>query len=103
MAELTKEYFDQQLNGLVTKTDLETAFETAFDKQAVFINNAFQANQDYMDRQFATKLDIESVKDELKTDISRVEAKVDKALHTEYVNLEVRVKRIERKLELKPL
>ena len=97
MPELTKEYFDQQLKGLVTKADLETAFETslevAFDKQAVLINNAFQAHSDHFDEQI----------DGVKTDIQWVETKVDKALHTEYVNLEVRVKRIERKLELKPL
>ena len=88
MPELTKEHFDQQLKGLVTQTDLKAAFETAFDKQAVLINNAFQTHSDHFDEQINA----------VRTDIQRVETKVDKALHTEYVNLEVRVKRLEQKI-----
>ena len=78
--------------------------EKAFDKQAVLINNAFEDQKNYIDQQ-AHKVGgrIDLLQDELKTDIHRVEAKVDKALYSEYVNLETRVKRVEHKLGLKPI
>ena len=89
--------------------DIEKVVNGAFDKQAILINNAFQDQKDHFDKQ-TTGLDkgldglnkkIDDVKDELKTDIQRIEIKVDKALHTEYFNLEVRVKRLERHTGLK--
>lgn len=68
--------------------------DEGFEKQAVLINHAFQAHSDHLD----TKLD--NLKDELKTDIGRVEAKVDRALYTDLTHLEARVKRLERKTGL---
>ncbi|MBI2356069.1 MAG: hypothetical protein HYV13_02600 [Candidatus Doudnabacteria bacterium] len=62
---------------------------------AVMIKNGFD--------NAASRQDLVDLKDELKTDISRIESEVDKALHVEYVSLEVRVKRIENKLGLKPV
>lgn len=56
MKELTKEHFDKQLQNLVTKTVLEEAFE----KQAILINRAFQAQQDYFDKR------LDAIENELK-------------------------------------
>ncbi|OGE80754.1 MAG: hypothetical protein A3E98_02645 [Candidatus Doudnabacteria bacterium RIFCSPHIGHO2_12_FULL_48_11] len=69
------------------------AKEVTNEDLAVMIKNRFDAAAG----------DLSDLKDELKTDISRIEAKVDKALHVEYVSLEVRVKRLEQKVGLKPL
>ena len=114
MAVLTKEYFDQQFKRLVTQEEfkhaLETSLEAGFDKQAIFINNAFQSNTEHFDKQI-NGLDskIGGVEQRLKADIAKVdnrlqtvETKVDRALHTEYTNLEVRVKRLEHHTGLKP-
>ena len=80
----------------ITIKAIEKALDKGFKKQDVFINKAFQSHADHIDQR------INSLEDNLKTDIQRVETKVDRALHVEYVNLEVRVKRIEHKLGLKP-
>ena len=111
MAVLTKEYFDQQFKRLVTQEDFKDALEEGFDKQAILINNAFQTHSDHFDKQInGLDLKIDGVKQELKADIGKidtrlqtVEIKLDRALHTEYVNLEVRVKRIEQKIGLKTI
>ncbi len=96
MNELTKEHFDQQLKNLVTQTGLEAAF----DKQAILINQAFQGHTEHMDERFEK---VDQRFDKIEDHIERIETKVDKALHTEYINLEVRVKRIEQKVGLKPI
>jgi len=85
MAVLTKEYFEE-------------ALEAGFEKQAVLINNAFQAHSEHFDKQI-NGLDLKIGK--VETSISGIEARVDRALHTEYVNLEVRVKRLEHHTGLK--
>src|SRR3989344_1711635 len=45
MAELTKEYFDQQLGKLVSKTDLEATLDARFEKMAIMIGKGFEAVQ----------------------------------------------------------
>lgn len=92
----------------VTIKDIEKVVDKGFEKQAVVINNAFQAHTKHFDQKIngveqGLKAEIIRVEDSLKTDISRVEIKVDRALHTEYVNLEVRVKRIEQKIGLRTI
>ena len=87
MAELTKEHFDQQLKSLVT----QTALETAFDKQAVLINNAFQAHSDHFDQRL----------DKIETKVDVIQGKLDNILYKEVVQIETRVKKIEQHLGLK--
>jgi hypothetical protein len=86
MAELTKDYFDGQ-----------------FDKLGQAIARGFEET--------ATKIELNKVEVELegvKTSITKldnrlgvVEINLNKALHTEYVHLEVRVKRLEQHTGLK--
>ena len=87
----------------LTIKDIEKVVETGFEKQAVFINNAFQAHTDHFDKKIneveqGLKADIAKIDNRLQT----VETKVDRVLHMEYVNLEVRVKRLEHHTGLKP-
>jgi hypothetical protein len=84
----------------LTIQDVEKAIDKGFEKQAIFINRAFEAQANHFEGRLDKKID--DLRDDLKSDIHRVEAKVDKALHVEYINLEVRVKRIENKLGLTP-
>ena len=92
----------------LTQKDLETALDKRFDKMAVMIKNGFDNT--------ATKKELEEVRMDLKTDIASlqadvvkiddglkvVETKLDKALYTEIVKLETRVKKIEEHLGMKP-
>ncbi len=87
MSELTVEIF---------KKELEKGLDKGFEKQAVLINSAFQAHQDHFDKQ------VDDLRNDLKTDIIRVEAKVDKALHTEIIRLDARLIRVEQKLGINP-
>ena len=92
----------------LTIKDIEKVVDKGFEKQAVLINNAFQTHTYHFDKKIngveqGLRTEIARVEDSLKTDIQRVEIKVDRALHTEYVNLEVRVKRIEQKIGLKTI
>ncbi len=77
----------------LTIKDVEKVFDKGFEKQALMINNAFQEQKGHIDKQLvAQTAHIEEQIDNLRTDFQRIETKVDKALHVEYVNLEVRVK-----------
>ena len=42
MAELTKEYFDQQLGKLVTKSSLEEVLDKRFEKMVVMVAKGFE-------------------------------------------------------------
>lgn len=61
--------------------DLKKVLDEGFEKQAVLINSAFQGHQEHIGKRFEIVDNrFESVDkqlDELKTDINRVEAKVD--------------------------
>ena len=79
MTELSKEYFDDQ-----------------FDKLGVAIARGFEET--------ATKVELNDLKTNVQKIDNRlhaVEINLNKALHTEYVNLEVRVKRLEQHTGLK--
>lgn len=84
----------------LTIKEIKKVIDQGFQKQAVMINSAFQGHTEHMDNRFE-KIEgrLEGVEDRLE----RVETKLDRALHVEYVNLEVRVKRIENKIGLKPI
>lgn len=88
-----------ELNSEVFKKELSKGFE----EQARLINNAFQDQKDYIDQQ-TNKINgrIDLLQDELKTDIHRVEAKVDKAIYSEFSHFEARLKRVEQKLGINP-
>lgn len=73
---------------------------TTLDDLAVMIKNGFDNT--------ATKKDLEAVEKSLSKDIVKiderlqlVETKLDRALYTEYVHLETRVKRLEEKVGIK--
>jgi len=92
----------------ITIKEIKKVIDDGFEKQAVLINNAFQAHTEHFDDKLdklGSRMDgkLEQLEDRLSTDIKRVEAKVDQALHVEYINLEVRVKRIENKIGLEPI
>jgi hypothetical protein len=78
---------------------IEEMFETGFEKQAILIKDAFQSEREYADLRLDKKLkeELSPIKDQL----NRIEGKVDRALHRDYVNLEGRVTRIEKKVGLK--
>lgn len=76
--------------------DIEKVIDRGFEKQAVLINSAFQEQKDHFDRLIA------DLQEDLKGDITRIETKLDRALYTELVHLEARVKRVEQKLGIKP-
>ena len=63
MAELTKEHFDQQINKLVSKTEIGEMFEG----QARLISRAFQEQKDHFDKRLdVLEIRISKVEDELK-------------------------------------
>ena len=70
---------------------------------AVMIKNGFDAaSADLSTGLTSVKSELKGDIERLETNIQRIESKVDRALHVEYVNLEVRVKRIEQKIGLNP-
>ena len=84
MAELTKEYLDQQLGKLATKEAVDSGFASVdkkFEEIGVLINNAFQAQKDHFDKE-----------------IGRLEAKIDALSAKLTTHLELSDKRY---LELK--
>lgn len=75
---------------------LETLLDERFEKQARMIKTGFDNT--------ATRQDVEHIRDDIaKIDerLQIVEAKLDRALYTEYVHLEARVKRLEEKAGIK--
>ena len=82
-----------------TNEDIAAMIKSGFDSvgdQFNGVDNKFKSVHEQFDSLG------EQISD-LNTGIQRIESKVDRALHVEYVNLEVRVKRIESKLGLKPI
>ena len=73
----------------ITNEDLAVMIKKGFDAAATNLTGV--------------KSELKSDIERLETSLNRVETKVDKALHVEYVSLEVRVKRIENKLGMKPV
>jgi len=88
--ELTKEYFDQIVQGLATKKDLEN-FATKDDLGTLPSREEFKALQTSVDeiRETVDRIDKRDVED------SDAHAK-------NYVNHEHRITRIEKQLKLKP-
>jgi len=80
----------------VSNEDLAVMIKSGFDAAATDLTGMKSELKEDLGK---VKIDIER----LETGLQRVETKVDKALHVEYINLEVRVKRIEQKLDLKPI
>ena len=79
MSELTKEHFDEKLEEI-----------------AQVVAKGFEST--------ATKDDMERIEDKVEAMDARlqvIEAKLDRALYTEYINLETRVKRLEQKAGIK--
>lgn len=97
MGELTKEYFDQQLGQLVSKKDLGTVLDKRFDKMAAMIKSGFDHTATIQDVKILNQK-IDKVGDRLQT----VETKLDRALYTETVHLETRIKRLEEHVGIKP-
>lgn len=96
MTELTREYFDEKLDTLVSKKDLETTLDERFDKMAVMIKAGFDNT--------ATKQDFVVLNDKIDGIDERlklVETKLDRALYTEVTHLEARIRRLEEKVGIK--
>jgi hypothetical protein len=85
--------------------DIEKLLDKGFEKQAVMINSAFQDQKDHFDRLINDlSSDLSDVKSDLngvKGDLTRIESKLDRALYTELIHLEARVKRLETKTGIK--
>ena len=92
---------------VLTIKEVKKVVEEAISELGIMIKQGFDNT--------ATKADIIRIESEIaaipemksdiagmKSNIERIETKLDRALHVEYVNLETRVKRIENKLRLKP-
>ena len=101
------EIYDQRMSDQNFPANQKSS-NTTLDDLAVMIKNGFDNT--------ATKKDLAAVEQSLRKDITKLEGKVDKiderlqivetkldrALYTEYVHLETRVKRLEEKIGLKP-
>jgi hypothetical protein len=74
------------------------------EELATMIKNGFEDQHGHFTQE-VNKVSgrIDLLQQELKDDIHRLEFKIDRTLHAEYSNLEVRVKRIENKIGLKPI
>ena len=90
MSELTTDNF---------KTILKEELEKGFEEQARFINTAFQEQQDHMDDKFDA---VDQRFDKIEERLQIVETKLDRALYTELVHLESRLRTVEEKIGLKP-
>jgi protein associated with RNAse G/E len=78
--ELTQEYFDQQLQKLATKEDLNAALETQTKELKDYIHESFATQQQYIDERFNELMDQTKVKEDvalLKTELAQIKA----ALH----------------------
>lgn len=98
MTELIKEHFDEQLSKLVSKKDLETTLDQRFDKMGQMINSAFQGQKEHLDERFDG---VNERLDKVEERLAVVETKLDRALYTEVVHLETRIKRLEEKVGIK--
>lgn len=98
MAELTLENFKKILNK---------ELEKGFDNQALLINSAFQAQKDLLDEKFdaidGRFSDMDGRFDTLEERLGIVETKLDRALYTELVYIETRLRKVEEKVGIKPV
>lgn len=81
----------------LTKKELEESLDRRFEEQARIINSGFE--------QTATKQDFKVLNkrfDKVEDRLQVVEIKLDRALYTETVHLEARIKRLEEKVGIKP-
>ena len=90
MTELNAENF-----GKILKEKLDEGFEA----QARLINTAFQGEKEHLDERFDN---VDQRLDKVEERLGVVETKLDRALYTELVHLETRIKRIEEKVGIKP-
>lgn len=86
MSEPTKEYFDKQFEQMAT------AIKVGFD------NTATKQDIEAVTGRLGT---LETKIDKIDERLQIVEAKLDRALYTEYIRLEARVKRLEEKVGIK--
>lgn len=94
MTQLTLETF---------KKALKEGLDHGFEEQAMFINGASQTQKDHFDKLLVDlKKDMDQRFDKIDGRLEIVESKLDRALYTEVVHLEARLKRVEQKLGIKP-
>ena len=101
MMELTKKYFDEQFENLTSS--VKAGFDNTATKKEL---NTLETKVDGLE----TKVDgLENKVDGLETKVDKiderlqiVETKLDRALYSEYVHLETRVKKLEQHTGIKP-
>ena len=99
--ELTKKYFDEQFENLTSS--VKAGFDNTATKKEL---NTLETKVDGLE----TKVDgLENKVDGLETKVDKiderlqiVETKLDRALYSEYVHLETRVKKLEQHTGIKP-
>ena len=106
--ELTKKYFDEQFENLTSS--VKAGFDNTATKKEL---NTLETKVDGLETKvdgLETKVDgLETKVDGLETKIDKiderlqiVETKLDRALYSEYVHLETRVKKLEQHTGIKP-
>jgi hypothetical protein len=93
--ELTKEYFDQQLKKLTTKTDLADEREHSDTK----FNAMFEGFKSINDSLNLVAKDVKSIKEDLK-ELSKRDLEDSNAFAKDIVELEKRILKIEKRLKL---
>ena len=94
MMELTKKYFDEQFENLTSS--VKAGFDNTATKKEL---NTLETKVDGLE----TKVDgLETKIDKIDERLQIVETKLDRALYSEYVHLETRVKKLEQHTGIKP-
>ena len=92
--ELTKKYFDEQFENLTSS--VKAGFDNTATKKEL---NTLETKVDGLE----TKVDgLETKIDKIDERLQIVETKLDRALYSEYVHLETRVKKLEQHTGIKP-